>query len=118
MIDFKTLMWRILCPPLWVVLLLVLVGGGGLAAVFLLGYDTHPLGYAVFALSAYTLTAAVFWCIRKLPAFIRDTRERLVRMPVAGRYMADDAYKVKISLAGNFLYNAAFAASGNACTTP
>ena len=110
MTDWKAWMWRILCPTLWVILPLILVSGWGLAAVFLLGYDTHPVGYAVFVLSAYTLTAAVFWCIKKLPLFIRDTRERLERMPLVGRYMADDAYKVKISLAGNFLYNAAFAA--------
>lgn len=110
MTDFKVWMWRILCPPLWVVLPLILVSGGGLAAVFLLGYDTHPVGYAVFVLSAYTLTAAIFWCIKKLPAFLRNTRKRLERMPIVGRYMADDAYKVKLSLAGNFLYNAAFAA--------
>lgn len=110
MIDWKKWMWRILCPPLWVVLPLILVSGGGLAAVFLLGYDTHPLGNAVFVLSAYTLTAAVFWCIKRLPSFIRNTRARLGYMPIVGRYMADDAYKVKISLAGNFLYNAAFAA--------
>ncbi len=110
MTDLKAWMWRVLCPPLWVFFPLILVSGGGLAAVFLLGYDTHPIGYAVFALSAYTLTAAVFRCIRKLPAFLRGTRARLDRMPVVGRYMTDDAYKVRISLAGNLLYNAAFAA--------
>lgn len=103
-------MWRLLCPPLWVILPLILISGGGLAAVFLLRYDAHPLGYAIYALSAYTLTAAVFWCIKRLPSFIRETRAWLDNAPIVRRYMADDAYKVRISLAGNFLYNAAFAA--------
>lgn len=109
MTDRKKLLRRFLCPPFWVILLLTLFSAGGLVLVFLRGYEEHPISYAVYVLSAYTLSAIVLFCVKVLPARIRTVKARLMEIPIAKRYMTDAAFKVQVSLIGNLLYNTLFA---------
>lgn len=110
MLDWKRICHHLLFPPVWVMILLTLLSGGGLAFVFLQGYDQHHIGYIVYVLSAYTLTAIVLFCIKVLPSRIEEIKARVFKIPLAKRYMTDAAFQVKVSLMGNLLYNTAFAA--------
>ncbi|MBQ9150888.1 MAG: hypothetical protein IJX72_01455 [Clostridia bacterium] len=110
MSDWKRICHHLLFPPVWVMILLTLVSGGGLALVFIKGWDTHPIGYAVFVLSAYTMTVLVLFCVKVLPSRIRELQDWIHSIPLADRYMTDAAFKVKVSLMANLLYNTAFAA--------
>ena len=50
---------KILFPHPLITVLLTVLSGAGLWLVFTRGFDMHPIGYAVYVLSAYTLTLLV-----------------------------------------------------------
>lgn len=89
---------KLIFPPVWLVLLLVLLCAILLPAVFLKGWDNTPLAYAVYAVSFYTVTVAAVFCGIVLPRQYKSIRDQIDAHPLGHRYLTDAAFKTHVSL--------------------
>ena len=113
--EWKKLI-KLLYPPVWAIALLVPICTAALIFVFLFGYDEHPLAYAAYLLSFYTLTAVVMRLIKFLPGHYKSAKNKVYSHPLGNRFMTDLPFRTHVSLYGslavNLLYVALNAASG------
>lgn len=96
--NWKTIGKKLLFPPVWLAMLLTIVSTAGLILVFVKGWDDHLLAYALYTLSAYTLTVDCVFFSKTLPGYYRKARQKVYEHPVGNRYMTDAAFKVRVSL--------------------
>lgn len=89
---------KLLFLPFRLIFLLTAVSAVALPAIFLYGLDQHPIGYAVYALSFYTLTVDVIACINTIPNRYRAVRQKIYAHPYGMRYMTDVSFRTHVSL--------------------
>lgn len=65
--DRRKLIKELLFPPFWVLVLLTVISGAGLAVVFLRDMAETPLAYGVYALSFYWICVLTAFCVAVLP---------------------------------------------------
>ncbi|MBR4097448.1 MAG: hypothetical protein IKK42_09130 [Oscillospiraceae bacterium] len=101
--------WRkiidLLYPPLWVKILLTLLCTAALLLIFICGYEAHPIAYAAYILSFYTLTAIVMSCIKAVPKQYRAAKDKVYSNPVGERLMTDMKFRTHISLYSSLVIN-------------
>lgn len=104
----KSFAKKLLFPPLWLILLLDLIGGATLITVFVKGWDANPAAPVVYALAFYALSVSCLACWKTLPRFWKSGKDRLYANKYANRYLTDAAFNTHItlyrSLAINLLY--------------
>lgn len=114
--DWKPTVKKLLCPPVWVMLVLTVICTTALVYTFLREHDAHPVAYVTYVLSFYTLSVVVLACIRTFPQYYRNARKRVYDHPVGGRFMTDIPFRTHVtlycSLGINLLYVAANLFSG------
>lgn len=114
--DRKKICKKLLLPPGRLVAVLAVSSAAMLTAVFLKGADDHPAAYAAYVLSAYTLTVLCIFCVKTLPGYYRETRQKIYQNPWGNRYMTDTSFKVRVSLylslGINLMYSAFKLAAG------
>lgn len=98
MFDWKTLCKKLLFPPIWLIILLTVVCAALLVLVFVKGWEEHPVSYAVYVLSAYWVTVLTIFCIKVLPGYYRDIKQRIYNTKYGNRYMTDITFKNHVSL--------------------
>ncbi len=96
--DWKNTGKKLLFPPVWLTILLTLGCTAGLIAVFLYGWDTTPVAYAVYVLSFYTLCTVTAYCVRFSPKWYAQIKGNVLAHPLGNRYTTDPIYRAKISL--------------------
>lgn len=96
---------RLLFPPLWVIVPLVLLSAAALAYIFLGGYETHPLAYGMFALAFYTLTVTVLFCIFTLPKQYTRLRQAVHAHPLGHRFLTEAHFRTHVSLYSSLCIN-------------
>lgn len=94
----KELLDKLLCPPIWLVVILIIFCTAALTMVFVKGRDTSPVAYVVYVLSFYTLTVSCIGCVKVFPAWYRGVRQRIYANKFGNRYMTDAAFKTHVSL--------------------
>ncbi|MBQ5320241.1 MAG: hypothetical protein J6K17_14210 [Oscillospiraceae bacterium] len=113
--EWKKLI-KYLYPPLWVIILLVLICTAALVYTFIGGYEAHPAAYFTYVLSFYALTVIVMKCIKIIPKHYRSAKEKVYANPVGERLMTDMKFRTHVSLYSslgvNLLYVALNAVSG------
>lgn len=106
--DWKKAGLKLLYPPIRLMLLLALLSTAALVAVFVKGWENHPVAYAAYVLSAYSLTVICLACIKVFPGWYRRIKQKIYDNKYGNRYMTDAAFKTHISLycslAINLLY--------------
>ncbi len=99
---------KILFPPVWLLAVLTVFCAGALTVVFMKGWDLTIPAYALYALSAYTLTVDVICCVQVLPKKFRQIRATVDENPLGHRYLTDRDFRtrlsISLSLAINLLY--------------
>ena len=114
--DWKAVCKRLLTPPVWLMILLILVSAAALVAVFLKGWEETPVAYAVYVLSFYTLTVTVLYCAGVFPNCYRSVKRKVYNTEFGSRYLTDVMFKTHVSLyrslAINLLYVALNLVSG------
>lgn len=114
--DWKAICRKLLCPPVWLMLGLAGLCTAALIVVFMKGWGEHPAASVVYVLSFYTLSVIVLACIRVLPAYYRNAREKVYEHPIGERFMTDMPFRTHVtlyfSLAVNLLYAAVNIISG------
>lgn len=106
---------KLLFPPIWLILLLTVFSAGALTAVFVNGWETTPIAYAVYVIAFYALSVVCLACFTAFPEYCRSLREKVYGNRYANRYLTEPAFKTHvslyISLAVNLLYAAVNAVS-------
>lgn len=114
--DWKAIFKKILTPPVWLMVLLILVSAAALVAVFLKGWEETILAYVVYVLSFYTLSVTVLYCAGVFPNCYRAVKKKVYDTEFGSRYMTDVVFKTHVSLyrslAINLLYVAVNLVSG------
>lgn len=107
---------KLIFPPLWVVIPLVLVSAAGLAFVFINNLDTSIAAYVIYAISFYALVTVTVRCIRDVPKKYRTAKRIVYGNQLGGKYMTDMKFRTRVSLFGslgvNLLYAIINAVSG------
>lgn len=96
---------KMLYPPLWVLILLSVVCGAALAAVFILGQEQSIVAYPVYILSFYTLSTVCIFCAAVVPRRIGTLRQKISSHPVGARLTGDIAWRTRISLYASLVIN-------------
>lgn len=95
--QWKKILFKILFPPVWLVVVLVLAAIVGLIYAFALGHSEEISGYVAYAISAYALTVV---CARG-PQMVRGIKNIKQDNKYISRYFSDPHLRVKISLYGS-----------------
>lgn len=96
--NWKTFFKKILFPPLWLIILLFAVSAASLTAVFVNGWDEHPLAYAAYVVSFYTLCVVCVACWYIVPKHYKNAKDKMYSNSFVNRYMTDPAFKTNVSL--------------------
>lgn len=96
--DWKAICKKILYPPIWLMILLVILSTAALIAVFVKGWEMSPVAYAVYVIAFYTLTVVCIACIPLFPKWYRAIKQKIYDNEYGNRYMTDVAFKTHISL--------------------
>lgn len=119
--DRKSVCHKLLFPPIWIILVLTIFSTAALIVVFVNGWDTSPVSYAVYVLAFYTLAVLCLACWKIIPGYYRSIRSRVYGNRYANRYLTDPAFKTHVSLYTslgiNLLYAAANAISAAVYST-
>ena len=92
-------LWRkLLFPPAWLILLLTACSVAALIAVFVQGWDTSPIAYAVYVLAFYTLAVFCLACWKTFPGYYRRIKGAVYGNHYANRYLTDPAFRTHVSL--------------------
>ena len=114
--DWKRIVRKLLFPPIWVVLLLVIVCSAALIVVFVNGLEMHPVAYVSYVLSFYTLSIVCIACWKAVPGYFRVVKRKMHANKYIDRYMTDAVFKNNVglncSLAINVIYVIVNAVSG------
>lgn len=106
--DYKKLLKKILYPPLWLIILLVLLSAASLVGIFLNGLDTSPAAYFVYVASFYTLAVVCIACVKVFPVYYNSIKQKIYDNKYGNMYMTDAAFRTHVSLylsvTVNFLY--------------
>lgn len=107
--EWKKLI-KLLYPPVWVIALLTPICTAVLIIVFLFGYDEHPLAYAAYIISFYTLTVVVMRLIKVLPKHYKSAKNKVYSNPLGNRFMTDLPFRTHVSLYGSLAVNLLYVA--------
>lgn len=108
--NWKTAVKILLYPSGWVLILLTIICTAGLVIIFARGWDAHPVSYAFYALSAYTLTVDCLFLSRVIPQKYRNAKQKVRDHPVGGKFMTDPKFKTCVSLYCSLAVNLLYAA--------
>lgn len=106
--DRKSFWKKLLFPPVWLTLLLVVLSAVALTFVFVKGLSEAPIAYVVYVAAFYTLCVVSAFCGVVLSKQYRSIRGKIHAHPLGHRYITDPAFKTHVklyaSLAVNLLY--------------
>ncbi len=103
--KLKKIGLHMLYPHPLLILLFAAISAVLLTVTFMRGRSEHPVAYVTYVFSFYSLTVA---CMR-IPTIIRFFKNFKKNNKYLARYSDDATLRIKISLYGNFAYNAAYA---------
>ncbi|MBQ8826004.1 MAG: hypothetical protein IJ007_02800 [Oscillospiraceae bacterium] len=107
--EWKKLI-KYLYPHVLLIVLLTLLSTAALIFIFIGGYETHPLAYAAYILSFYTLTVIVMKCIKIIPEYYRAAKKKVYANPVGERLMTDMPFRTHVSLYSSLVINLLYVA--------
>lgn len=114
--DWKKIGKRLLFPPIWIIVLLTIACTVALVEIFINGWEMHPMAYAGYVLSFYTLTVICIACWKVLPGFYKSMKNKMHDNQYIDRYITDAVFKSNVglyrSLAINLIYVVVNAVSG------
>ena len=101
--DWKKIGKKLLFPPFWLMVILVLVSAVALASVFMMGMEETIPAYLVYVLAFYTLSVVAVFCVMVLPKQYSTIKQKIYDHPFGNRYMTDRAFRTGFSLSVSFV---------------
>ncbi len=103
--DWKRLGKKLLFPPIWLMIFLVIVSTAALIFVFVKGMEQSIPAYVAYVLAFYTLSVVSVFCVLVLPKRYQAIRQKIYGSPIGNRFMTDRVFRARISLRASFLIN-------------
>ena len=103
--DWKKIGKKLLFPPVWLMVILVIVSTVTLTLVFVRGMEQSIPAYIVYTLAFYTLSIVCISCVLVLPKQHGIIRQKIYDSPLGNRFMTDRAFRINISLSVSFVIN-------------
>ena len=101
--DWKKIGKKLLFPPIWLIVILVVASAAALTFVFLKGLEETIPAYIVYVLAFYTLSVVTVFCVMVLPKQYSTIKQRIYGNPLGNRYMTDRVFRTNISLSISFV---------------
>lgn len=96
--DWKKIGRKLLFPPVWVMILLVILSAIAVPYVLITGNTTSVLAYVTYVVSFYTLCVVCIFCVMVLPGRYRQIRQKIHDHPLGNRYLTDAVFRTHVSL--------------------
>ena len=101
--DWKKLGKKLLFPPAFLMVILVIISAVALTLIFVKGLEESIPAYIVYVLAFYTLTVVTVFCAMVLPKQYGTIKQKIYDNPLGNRYMTDRAFRTNISLSVSFV---------------
>ena len=101
--DWKKLGKKLLFPPVWLMVILVIVSAVALTVIFVKGIEKTIPAYIVYVLAFYTLGVVTVFCAMVLPKQYSTIKQKIYDNPLGNRYMTDSVFRTNISLSISFV---------------
>ena len=96
--DWKRIGKKLLFPPVWLLVILVLLSAAALVFVFVKGMQTSIPACIIYALAFYTLCVTILFFAMVLPGQYNTIKQKIYNHPLGNRYMTDKVFRTRISL--------------------
>lgn len=103
--KWKARGYKILFPPKWLLISLMIISALGLIYVFTNQLEISFIAYVIYTISAYTLIAACLNCWKTIPQYYKNIKEKVYKNQYTNRYFTDILFKTRINLYRSFLIN-------------
>lgn len=101
--DWKKLGKKLLFPPIWLMVILVIISAVALTLIFVKGLEESIPAYIFYVLAFYTLSVVTVFCVMVLPKQYRAVKQKIYDDPLGNRYMTDKIFRANISLSISFV---------------
>lgn len=101
--DWKKIGKKLLFPPIWMMVILVIASAVALTLIFVKGMEKTIPAYVVYALAFYTLSVVTIFCAMVLPKQYSTIKQKIYDNPLGNRYMTDRVFRTNISLSISFV---------------
>ena len=101
--DWKKLGKKLLFPPVWLMVILVIISAVALTLIFVKGMEESVPAYIAYVLAFYTLTIVTVFCAMVLPKQYSTIKKKIYDNPLGNRYMTDRVFRTNISLSVSFV---------------
>ena len=100
--DWKKIGKKLLFPPIYLLVILVIVSAAALSLIFAKGLEQTIPAYLVYVLAFYTLSTVTVYCVLVLPKQYSTIKQNIYNHPFGNRYMTDEVFRTNISLCASF----------------
>ena len=101
--DWKKLGKKLLFPPAFLMVILVIISAVALTLIFVKGLEESIPAYIVYVLAFYTLSVVTIFCAMVLPKQYSTIKKKIYDNPLGNRYMTDRVFRTNISLSISFV---------------
>ena len=101
--DWKRIGKKLLFPPVFLMVILVIICAAALTFIFVKGMEESIPAYIVYVLAFYTLTVVTVFCAMVLPKQYSTIKKKIYDHPLGNRYMTDRVFRTNISLSISFV---------------
>ena len=101
--DWKKIGKKLLFPPIWLMVILVIISALALTLVFLKGMEQSIPAYIVYVLAFYTLSVVTVLCVMVFPKQYSTIKRNIYDNPLGNRYMTDRVFRTNVSLSVSFV---------------
>ena len=101
--DWKKIGKKLLFPPIWLMVILVIASAAALTLVFVKGMEQSIPAYIAYVLAFYTLSIVTVFCMTVLPKQYSTVKQKVYDNPLGNRYMTDRVFRANISLSISFV---------------
>ncbi len=101
--DWKKIGKKLLFPPVWLMVILVIASAAALTLIFVKGMEESIPAYIVYVLAFYTLTIVTIFFAMVFPKQYSTIKQKIYDNPLGNRYMTDRVFRTNISLSISFV---------------
>jgi len=101
--DWKKLGKKLLFPPVWFLVILVIISAVALTFLFVKGMEESIPAYIAYVLAFYTLGVVTVFYVMVLPGQYGAIKQKIYDNPLGNRYMTDRVFRTNISLSISFV---------------
>ena len=100
--DWKKIGKKLLFPPVWAMVILVIVSAVALTLVFVKGMEQSIPAYIMYVLAFYTLSVVTAFCVMVLPKQYSTIKQKVYDNPLGNRFITDRVFRINVSLSVSF----------------